>query len=121
MNTLTQLYLRMKNNVILLSIIAFLLFNQVLAQKGIIEPIERKVGKLNISIDPRMELLSTVQLLSDYFVVNRNLNYSKEVLDYFKDFSELEAVKITNKLYEEYSLQKVEYWKQVDMNFRDAK
>ncbi len=49
-----------------------------------LEPVVRTVGRLNISIDPRMELLSAVQLSAkDYPVIDRDLEYSREVMEYF--------------------------------------
>jgi len=67
-----------------------------------IQPVERSVGKLHISIDPRQELLSAVQLLSNYPRGNRNLPYSKEKIDYFKSFSSQEAVAMTDSLLHKY-------------------
>jgi len=66
------------------------------------QPVERSVGRLHISIDPRIELLSTIQLLSNYPVVNRDLPYSKDVFTYFEGFSSLEAVTLTNNLLQNY-------------------
>jgi hypothetical protein len=45
-----------------------------------------------------MELLATVQLLSNYPVVNRDLPYSKELLTYFEPFSSQDAVALTSSL-----------------------
>jgi len=67
-----------------------------------IQPVERSIGKLNISIDPRQELLSTVQLLSHYPRGNRDLPYSKEKINYFKSFSSQEAVAMTDSLAQKY-------------------
>ena len=63
-----------------------------------INPIEKKIGKLHISIDPRIELLSTIQVLSDYEYINRNSLFSREVSDYFKPWSLHSAVIMTSKL-----------------------
>jgi len=49
----------------LLTLLTFLSLIQVSAQNGNIEPVERFAGKLQISIDPRMELLATIQLISN--------------------------------------------------------
>ena len=84
----------------LASVILILCLNQGLVKA--MQPVERSVGRLNISIDPRIELLSTIQLLSNYPVVNRNLPYSTEVLSYFEDFSSLEAVTMTSSLLQSY-------------------
>lgn len=56
------------------------------------------MGKLNISIDPRFELLLTVQSLSSHTRVNRNLPYSKDALNYFESFSSHKAVELTDSL-----------------------
>jgi len=77
-----------------LSLLLILCLNQGLVKA--IQPVERTVGKLRISIDPRMELLSTVQLLSNYPMINRDSPYSKDILNYFKSFSSQEAVVMTN-------------------------
>ena len=93
----------MKKSKKILSLILFLCFNQFLVNAQTIQPIERSVGKLNISIDPRMEVLTTVQLLA-YSPYNRhrnfreNLRYSKDIVNYFKTFSSHEAVIITGSL-----------------------
>lgn len=63
-----------------------------------LKPIERKVGKLNISIDPRMELLSVIQILSSYQNVVKTSDYSKDILDYFGSFSTSKAVIMTDEL-----------------------
>ena len=77
-----------------LSFLLILCLNQGLVKA--IQPVERTVGKLHISIDPRMELLSTVQLLSNYPMINRDAPYSKDILNYFKSFSSQEAVGMTD-------------------------
>ena len=76
--------------------------NQVSVQGQTIQPIESSVGKLQISIDPRMEILTTIQLLSDIPENNRDLPYSKDILNYFGAFSSHEAVTIRNALANEY-------------------
>ena len=86
----------------LLSLLAFLFLNQSSAQNGNIEPLERSVGKLQIFIDPRMELLTTIQLISNYPMVDRNMSYSKDVIKYFKSFKTQKAVKMTNQLLKEH-------------------
>jgi hypothetical protein len=64
-----------------------------------IKPIEQTVGKLHLSIDPRMELLSTIQILSNYNVINRNSPYSKDIQANFSSFSTHKAVALTDELY----------------------
>jgi hypothetical protein len=65
-----------------------------------LQPIERQVGKLNISIDPRMELLSVIQILSEYQNIVRTSEYSKDILSYFGSFAGSKAVRKTNELLE---------------------
>ncbi|MDR3058667.1 MAG: DUF4932 domain-containing protein, partial [Prevotella sp.] len=61
-------------------------------------PIERQIDKLNISIDPRLELLCAVQAISDYDKVQRNNSYYNNINRYFAPFTNMEAVSLTNKL-----------------------
>ena len=79
-----------------LILILFGCFNQVLVSGQAIQPIERTIGKLRISIDPRMEILTTIQLLSSDPRVNRDSPYSKDALNYFESFSSHKAVSITD-------------------------
>ena len=100
----------MKKSTKILIITLFLCFNQFLVNgetiirppqyliDASIRPVERNIGKLNISIDPRMELLTAVQLLANYPMINRDLPYSQEVINHFEAFSTHEAVLITNRL-----------------------
>ena len=81
-----------------LSVILLLYLNQFIINGATIKPIERKVGKLQISIDPRMEILSTIQLLSNYQQINRDAAYSQDIIKHFNKFSSQEAVILTNKL-----------------------
>ncbi len=67
-----------------------------------INPIEQKIGKLDISIDPRIELLSAIQVISDYKKINRNSAYSKEITEFFTPYSSHSAVKMTNDLENKY-------------------
>lgn len=67
-----------------------------------IEPIEQKVGKLNISIDPRMELLTVIQFLADYPHINKTGSYSESIKSFFKSDTSYEAVKLTGYLLEKY-------------------
>ena len=88
----------MKKSYIYLILILFVCLNQVWVNGQTIQPVERSIGKFNISIDPRMELLTTVQLLTSSYQLNRNLPYSKDILNYFEFFSSHEAVLMTNTL-----------------------
>lgn len=62
-----------------------------------INPIKRKIGELNISIDPRIELLSAIQVLSNYPYIDRKSAYSKDTYKYFSSFKSLNAVQMTDK------------------------
>jgi hypothetical protein len=65
-----------------------------------IQPIITKVGKLNISVDPRMELLNAAQIQADYPVISQKPEklYKANKL-YFELFKEQAAVKTTSELY----------------------
>lgn len=67
-------------------------------QSQTLEPVKQTIGKLNISVDPRMELLSTVQVLSKYRYIERGSDYGKEVRTYFADISNQNAVLLTDEL-----------------------
>lgn len=63
-----------------------------------LSPVQKEVGKLNISIDPRIELLSIIQGLSDYDMIQRNNIYYNHAQSFFAPFSEMQAVVSTNAL-----------------------
>lgn len=63
-----------------------------------LEPIQKQVGKLNISVDPRLELLCAIQGMSDYQYIQRNNPYFNAVQSYFASSTDLQAISITNKL-----------------------
>ena len=86
----------------LINLILIVFCGQVSAQKENMSPILRSVGSLQISIDPRMELLTTIQLLANYPIIDRNLSYSKDIMKYFKSFSSQEAVIMTDSLFQKY-------------------
>ena len=93
----------MKKLCIFLSLLLFLFLNQCLGIDTTVQPVERTVGKLHISIDPRVELLATIHSLSNnQDLVNRNLAYSKEIISYFESFSSHDAVKLTESLQQKY-------------------
>ena len=93
----------MKKSNSFLSLILFLCLNQCLVYGTNIQPIERSVGNLHISIDPRIELLASIHSLSsNRDLVNRDLSYSKDIINYFKAFSSHESVKLTESLRQEY-------------------
>ncbi|GHU63162.1 hypothetical protein FACS1894160_3140 [Bacteroidia bacterium] len=63
-----------------------------------ISPIQKQVGKLTVSIDPRIELLSAIQASSDYEIIQRNNSYYNHIKTYFTPFTHLQAISSTNKL-----------------------
>ena len=63
-----------------------------------LEPVRKQVGKLNISVDPRLELLCAIQGMSDYQYIQRDNSYFNAVKSYFASFTDLQAIPITNKL-----------------------
>lgn len=80
-----------------LTITIFLLSS--LAFPGISTPLKADVTLeeskiVNISVDPRIELLSVVQLLSDYPLLTRSdFQYKREMIKYFSSFKSHPAVK----------------------------
>lgn len=69
-----------------------LIFNEL-------EPVKKSLGSLNIMVDPRIELLSAVQLQEEYFrLTNLEYDYKNDMKDYFKDFKSHKAVKEFKKL-----------------------
>ena len=60
-------------------------------------------NSLNIIVDPRLELLSIVQFISDYdkkynLMTDYDFKFKKEVKEHFSSFKNHEAVKLFNKL-----------------------
>ena len=88
----------MKKILCFLSLITVIFCGQVSAQKENMKPLVRSVGSLHISIDPRMELLTAAQIISNAFYIDRNKSYSQEVITYFKPFSSEEVVAQTDSL-----------------------
>ncbi len=61
--------------------------------------VSKTVNSLNVSIDSRQELISIVQYLGDYFMLNNlELEYKNEVDKYFATFKDHETVKFVKKL-----------------------
>ncbi|MDF2544165.1 MAG: hypothetical protein K0S47_3883 [Herbinix sp.] len=59
-----------------------------------INQIIKKAGSLNLMVDPRIELLSAVQLISDYNrLTNLNFSYYNEMEEYFRDYKNHAVVK----------------------------
>ena len=93
----------MKKSYCILFLILFGGLTQVSLIGQTIQPIERSIGKLHISIDPRIELLAAIHSLSNNKdLANRDLPYSKDILNYFELFSSHEAIKITESLRQKY-------------------
>lgn len=88
----------MKQNLLL----ALLVFSCSFAFSQQLIPISRTTGKLNITVDPRMELISAVQVISDYPLINRENPYSREMIQFFSKDSTNEASRITEQLYNDY-------------------
>ena len=86
----------------ILLIIITLLFNCVYTFSQQLVPITKTVGKLNITVDPRMELLSAVQVISDYPTINRKASYSTELMQFFGRNNSHEACQLTGQLATDY-------------------
>jgi len=82
----------------ILLIITALVFNCVYAFGQQLAPITKTIGKLNITVDPRLELLSAVQVISDYPTINRKAPYSTELMQFFGRYNSHEACQLTSKL-----------------------
>ena len=55
--------------------------------------------QINVKVDPRIELLTVVQVLSDYDVLtNKEFNYQTEMEDYFSEYRNHSAVKLFKKM-----------------------
>lgn len=67
-----------------------------------LEPVRTSVGKLNVSVDPRTELLGVIQIMADYPLVTKNSPYSNEVKAYFEPMKDSKAVEVTRMLLQEY-------------------
>ena len=81
-------------NVIFFLIVFFL--NIVYVQA--LEPVKRQIGKLNLSIDPRMELLTAVQMISDYHFILRVNDYNRDKINYFKPYQDQKVVTLTHQI-----------------------
>jgi len=79
-----------------------LLLNSIFAFNQQLLPISKDVGKLNITVDPRMELLSAVQVVSGYSTINRRTPYSRELMQFFSKDSTHQASIMTHKFENEY-------------------
>lgn len=64
-----------------------------------IEPIYKDLDSLKIMVDPRIELLTAIQLQSGYQVLTQfDFDYKNHMADYFKNYKDHKAVKEFNKL-----------------------
>ena len=84
-------------------------YKQVNASSKIIQPeemipvIEKNVGKLKVSVDPRMELLSAIQLISNYdknfnLITEYSFLYKYNMNQYFEPYKEHKAVALLNEM-----------------------
>ena len=62
-------------------------------------PIRDSIGKLSISVDPRMELLGAVQVVAGYPLSTRDTPYSDRVQAFFGAFADSDAADFTKKLF----------------------
>lgn len=77
----------------ILILLAFLNFFTVLAQHN----------KLEVVVDERMELLTTVQYLSDYFLITKaNIGYKSDIDIYFEDYKNHEVIELMSKVQKEF-------------------
>jgi len=64
-----------------------------------LEPVKITKGKLNIMVDPRIELLSSVQINSAYPLLTKlDFSYRRNMEKYFDDFKNHEAVRMFSRL-----------------------
>ena len=64
-------------------------------------PVRDSIGKLTISVDPRMELLGAVQVVAGYPLSTRDTPYSDRVQAFFGAFADSDAAELTKKLLED--------------------
>ena len=68
-----------------------------------VSTINAQTKKLNIIVDERMELLTTVQLLANYtLLTTSDIDYKKEVIAYFAPYKDYDAVKIISIIKDEF-------------------
>lgn len=54
----------------------------------------QEVDSVNVLVDPRLELLSVIQLLNEYFLITKyDQQYKQDAIKYFKEYQAHEAVK----------------------------
>lgn len=62
-----------------------------------------KAASINVNVDPRIELLSVIQIISDYhsryyLMTNYDFEYKHDVIDYFSQYKDHQAVKLFDKM-----------------------
>lgn len=72
-------------------------------QMDLLQPVQATVNGINVSIDPRIELLSVVQILSTYnqnfgLMTDLDFTYRQDVLDQFSTFASHPAVTLFSKM-----------------------
>jgi len=66
---------------------------------NIITGISEKCGRINISVDPRLELLASVELNSDFYnIVDYETEYKNDMRSYFRKFKNHRAIKMFRQL-----------------------
>jgi len=64
-----------------------------------VKEVSKSLGTLKITVDPRIELLTVVQQLSDYdFLTQLDFTYKNNMMDYFSEYKKHKAVKAFSKL-----------------------
>jgi len=61
--------------------------------------VEKKAGKLNISVDQRVELMCAAQILADVPEISHGSAYNKKIVAKFDSFKNCEAVKSVKAMY----------------------
>lgn len=76
--------------------------SNIFAQSNNLEPVKKDINGLNIQVDPRIELLTTVQIISEYpFLTSFESGYKSKVIKYFSPYSNHKAVKLFKEMYPE--------------------
>ncbi len=79
-------------------------------------------SKLDIRVDEKMELLTTVQYLSDYFLLTKaNIKYKKEIDSYFKEYKQHPVIKLNKIIQNDYFNGSCAPWYLYQFNFPQFK
>lgn len=71
------------------------------SELNLVEGVRDSLGKLNITVDPRIELITAIQQQSDYLRLTQfDFNYKDEMKEYFSKYKNHKAVKLFRKLSE---------------------